>query len=112
MTTAEETSVQAPAVPVATDASVLPAKESAKEVLAAALEVAPVAEPMAVDAAVEEPVEDEAQEDDEEEESPVTLEQVPELVANGTQLFALGNYETAVEKLAVAVETLYEVALL
>ncbi len=84
-------------------------KEVAKGQMMEVLEQQQTTETAVAQEQVQEEEEQDGEEEAEEEEAvvAVTIEQVPELVANGTQLFALGNYEAAVEKFALAVEALY-----
>ena len=79
---------------VAATEPVLEGKEAAKEVLKAAVEVPEEVE--AVDATEEE----------EEAEDEISVENVPEYLSHGTQFYATGNYEGAVEKFAMATEAL------
>jgi HAT1-interacting factor 1 len=68
-------------------APVVEAKEAAKEVMKAA-------------------VEEVVEEVEEEEEEEISAENVSEYLAQGTQFYATGNYEGAVEKFAIATEAL------
>jgi hypothetical protein len=107
--TLEEPTVMTTETEMATTV-VNPAKEAAKEVMMEVLETT-VTQPISeeVPATEEEMAEEEEEEAVEEEEiktPTITLEQVPEYLASGTQFFALSNFESAVEKFAIAVEAL------
>lgn len=105
MTTSEEI-VQEVAVP-----TVNPAKEAAMEIVKEAMEAEKPVEESAAEVTEAPEAEEDAEEEsaEAEEEAEVTvipLSQVPEMVGQATQLYAMGNFEAAVEKFAVAVETL------
>lgn len=76
----------------ATIVPVVEGKEAAKEVMKAAVET-------------EEAVE-ETEDADEEETEEISAENVSEYLTQGTQFYATGNYEAAVEKFAMATEAL------